>query len=152
MSSCDLLLILFRLFLWLLRVNPAVPDHFLCLQLLIVYLSSKFRGFQFVLGAHFLSRLATIDVTQTALMNILGFYSRKSVLGRKLNFIWLHWWKQFLAPRKKTCFSVPGRVIPKTLKMALDTPLLSTLQYKVRIKDKVEQFRGRSSTLPYTFV
>ena len=32
--------------------------------------------------------------------------------------------------------SIPGRVIPKTLKMALDTSLLNTQQYKVRIKVK----------------
>ena len=43
--------------------------------------------------------------------------------------------------------SIPGRVIPKTLKMVLDTSLLNTLQYKVRIKGKVEQSRERSSTL-----
>ena len=33
--------------------------------------------------------------------------------------------------------SIPGHVIPKTLKMVLDTPLLSTQQYKVGIKGKV---------------
>ena len=44
--------------------------------------------------------------------------------------------------------SIPGGVIPKTLKMVLDTPLLKTQQYKVRIKSKVEQSRERSSTLP----
>ena len=33
--------------------------------------------------------------------------------------------------------SIPGRVIPKTLKMVLDTSLLNTLQYKVRMKGKV---------------
>ena len=48
--------------------------------------------------------------------------------------------------------SIPGRVIPKTLKMLLDTSLLNTQQYKVRIKGKVEQLRERSSTLPYTLV
>ena len=48
--------------------------------------------------------------------------------------------------------SIPGRVIPKTLKMVLDTSLLNILQYKVRIKGKVEQSRERSSTLPYTSV
>ena len=48
--------------------------------------------------------------------------------------------------------SIPGRIIPKTLKMALDTNLLNTLQYKVCIKGKVEQFRERSSTLPYTLM
>ena len=44
--------------------------------------------------------------------------------------------------------SIPGRVIPKTLKMVLDTSLLNTRQYKVRIKGKEEQFWERSSTLP----
>ena len=34
--------------------------------------------------------------------------------------------------------SIPGRVIPMTLKMVLDTSLLNTQQYKVRIKGKVE--------------
>ena len=37
--------------------------------------------------------------------------------------------------------SIPGRVIPKTFKMVLDTSLLCTKQYKVRIKGKVVQFR-----------
>ena len=45
---------------------------------------------------------------------------------------------------------IPGRVMPKTLKMVLDTSLLNTLQYKVRIKGKVEQSKERSSALPYT--
>ena len=48
--------------------------------------------------------------------------------------------------------SIPGRVIPKTLKMILDTSLLNTQQYKVRIKGKVEQSRERSSALSYTSV
>ena len=41
--------------------------------------------------------------------------------------------------------SIPGHVIPKTLKMVLDASLLSTQQYKVFIKGKVEQS-------PYTSV
>ena len=48
--------------------------------------------------------------------------------------------------------SIPGRVISKTLKMVLDTSLLNTQQYKVRIKGKEEQSRERSSILPYTSV
>ena len=48
--------------------------------------------------------------------------------------------------------SISGRVIPKTLKMALDTSLLNTHQYKVRIKGKVEQSGEWCSTLPYTSV
>ena len=42
--------------------------------------------------------------------------------------------------------SISGRVIPKTLKMVLDTSLLNTQQYKIRIKGKVEQSREKSST------
>ena len=48
--------------------------------------------------------------------------------------------------------SIPGRVIPKSLKMVLDISLLNTQQYKVHIKDKVEQSSERSSALPYTTV
>ena len=48
--------------------------------------------------------------------------------------------------------SIPGRVIPKTLKMILDTSLLNHQQYKVCVKGKVEQSRERSSSLPYTSV
>ena len=46
--------------------------------------------------------------------------------------------------------SIPGRVIPKTLKMVLETSLLNTQHYKVRINGKVEQSMERSSALPYT--
>ena len=48
--------------------------------------------------------------------------------------------------------SIPGRVIPKTLKMVLGTSLLNTQQYKVRVKGKVEQSWERSSALPYISV
>ena len=44
--------------------------------------------------------------------------------------------------------SIPGRVIPKTLKMVLDTSLLNTQQYKVLIKGKVEPSKEMSSSLP----
>ena len=37
--------------------------------------------------------------------------------------------------------SIPGRVIPKTRKIVLDTALLNIQQYKVRIKGKKEQSR-----------
>ena len=47
---------------------------------------------------------------------------------------------------------IQGQVIPKTLKMVLDTSLLNTQHYKVYIKGKVEQSRERSSALPYTLV
>ena len=48
--------------------------------------------------------------------------------------------------------SIPGRVIPKTLKMVLDTSLLNTQHDKVRIEGKVEQSMEGSSALPYTLV
>ena len=48
--------------------------------------------------------------------------------------------------------SIPGRTIPNTLKMVLDTSMLNTQQYKVFIKGKVEQSREKSNTLPYTLV
>ena len=48
--------------------------------------------------------------------------------------------------------SILGLVLPKTLKMVLDTSFFNTLQYKARIRGKVEQSRERSSALPYTSV
>ena len=48
--------------------------------------------------------------------------------------------------------SIPGRVVPKTQKMVLDTSLLSSQYDKVRIKGKVEQSREWNSALPYTSV
>ena len=45
--------------------------------------------------------------------------------------------------------SIPGRVIPKTLKMVLDASLLNTQHYKVRIKGEVEKSWERNSILPY---
>ena len=48
--------------------------------------------------------------------------------------------------------SIPGRVIPKTLKMVLDTSLLNSQHYNVRIKGKVDQSKERNSALPYTSV
>ena len=48
--------------------------------------------------------------------------------------------------------SITGQVIPKILKMVLDTSLLNSQHYKVRIKSKMEQSRGSSSALPYTLV
>ena len=48
--------------------------------------------------------------------------------------------------------SIPGRVILETQKMVLDAALLSTQNYKVMIKGKVEQTKEWSSVLPYTLV
>ena len=46
--------------------------------------------------------------------------------------------------------SIPGRVIPKTLKMVLDNSLFNTQQYKIRFKGKMKPSRERSRTFPYT--
>ena len=43
--------------------------------------------------------------------------------------------------------SVPGRVIPKTLKMVLDTSLLNNQQYKVRIESKSGAIQGKGVML-----
>ena len=48
--------------------------------------------------------------------------------------------------------SIPGYVIPKTLKLVFDTSLLNTQQNKVRIKGKVEQSSEKGSALPYISV
>ena len=48
--------------------------------------------------------------------------------------------------------SILGRVIPKILKMGLDTSLITTQQDKARIKGKMEPSRESNSTLPYTSV
>ena len=47
---------------------------------------------------------------------------------------------------------IPGREIPKTQMMVLDSFLPNTQHYKVQIKGEVEQFRERSCALPYTLV
>ena len=42
--------------------------------------------------------------------------------------------------------SIPGHVIPKTLKIVLDTSLLNTQQYKEHIKSKMEKGEAPSPT------
>ena len=60
----------------------------------------------------------------------------------------------YTAPLLLKCHAIGlmGRVIPKTQKMLLDATLLNAQHYKARIKGKVEQFRERSSALPYISV
>ena len=48
--------------------------------------------------------------------------------------------------------SIPGGVIPKTKKMALDPAVLNIQPYKVRVMGKVEQSGEWSSAFPYTSV
>ena len=47
--------------------------------------------------------------------------------------------------------SIPGRVIPKTQRMVLDTSLPITHHYLVRIKGKVKQSWERSNAFLYTY-
>ena len=63
--------------------------------------------------------------------SINGFHLEVELLGLALGRV--------LANGSGDLGSILGRVIPKTLKMVLDTSLLNTQQYKVRIKGKVEQ-------------
>ncbi len=48
--------------------------------------------------------------------------------------------------------SIPGRVIPKTFKMVLDTSLLNTQQYKVRNKGKVPHAHTHTHTHTHTHI
>ena len=48
--------------------------------------------------------------------------------------------------------SISGRIIPKCQKMEVDSALLNSQHYKVRIKGKVEQSRKLSSALLYISV
>ena len=48
--------------------------------------------------------------------------------------------------------SVPGRAMPKTQKMILDTALLNIQHHKVRIKGKVKQSREWNNSLPNILV
>ena len=74
-------------------------------------------------------------------------YVAQGLVNGVLNETWTHF-----ANGPGDLGSIPGRVIPKTLKMELDTTLLDTQHYKVRFKGKVEQSREWSSALPYTLV
>ena len=60
---------------------------------------------------------------------------------------WCWWVGRVFANGLWDLGSILGRVILKTLKMVLDTSLLNTQQYKVHIKDKVEQSRERNRAL-----
>ena len=76
------------------------------------------------------------------------FYLKK----KKLCYIFIGLVGRVFANGPGDLGSIPGCVIPKTLKMVLDASLLNTQQYKVHMKGKVEQPMERSSALPYTLV
>ena len=44
--------------------------------------------------------------------------------------------------------SLPLRIIPQEEKIIIDTSLLNSQHYKVRIKRKMKQFKERSYSLP----
>ena len=81
----------------------------------------------------------------------LRFYGISTMIGYLIH-IWFGPAVRVFANGPGDLGSIPGRVIPKTLKMELDTTLLNTQHYKVRFKGKVEQSREWSSALPYTLV
>ena len=54
------------------------------------------------------------------------------------------------APRNRG--SIPGRVLPNTQKIVLDTSLLNMQHYKVRIKGKAQQSREKGSTVSHAEV
>ena len=80
------------------------------------------------------------------------------LLGCSKHFFIFYYWAIGLMSRVFTNGpgdrgSIPGRVILKTKKkMVLDTTLLNTQNYKVKIKGKVEQYNEWSSILPYILV
>ena len=78
--------------------------------------------------------------------------SSNNVFGLGRSFMNISLVGRVFANRPRDRGSIPGQVIPKTFKMVLDSALLNTQQYKVRIKGKLEQSKGRSSVLPYTSV
>ena len=66
-----------------------------------------------------------------------------------LEMIWLfHLCPRVFANGLRDLGSIPGCIIPNTLKVVLDTSLFNTWQYKVCIEGKVEQSRERGSALP----
>ena len=70
-----------------------------------------------------------------------------------LKYSWYKTWLIGLVSRELTncqgdLGSIQAWVIPKTLKIVLDTSLLNTQQYKVCINGKAEQSREKSSALP----
>ena len=88
-------------------------------------------------------------------------WSWKDTLLMKLNNVYVpvHYSNQLIGPVGIVFTNgpwdlglIPGLVIPKTLKLVLDTSLLNTQRYKGHIMGKVEQSRERSSTLLYTLV
>ena len=78
-------------------------------------------------------------------------FNQIEIITRQHIIITGHWYNG-LSVRQwpgRPGFLFPGRVIPKTQKMVLDSSLLNTRHYKVRINGKMEQFRERSSALPF---
>ena len=75
------------------------------------------------------------------------FFININLAGYIPEYLWPIWKKtrliglvgRMFANGQGDLASIPGRVIPMTLKMVLDTSLLNTQHYKVRIKGKVEQ-------------
>ena len=64
--------------------------------------------------------------------------------------VWEAWVQSQVASYQRLKNLLDTPLHTKNFKIVLDTPLLNTQKYKVRIKGKVEQSRERSGALPYT--
>ena len=81
------------------------------------------------------------------LLNVLGILKLDK---NWIFFYWNHFFEDFIiANGQGDQGLIPGWVIAKTQKWYLMLPYLIKQYYKVKIKDKVEQPRELSSTLPY---
>ena len=104
----------------------------------------------------FYFRLCQFGIQSSLLLNLILSQQRKKLPNEdnclSLQFLLIRLVGRIFANGPGDLGSIPCRVIPKTLKRVLDTSLLNTQQYKVRIEGKVEQSWERSSALPYTLV
>ena len=171
LSSCILHLLLSRIFFYhfvkscfivLLDSNLVSFESCFFRQYLLIYLSKFYVQtcllFCFNLSVPvcpsgiFLSFAFFVVVSLYVLQDyfaiqVLYFCSGSLVKYRRNHGLVSLWYKftRFLG-------SIPCCVIPKALKMVLDTSKLNPLQYKVCIRGKVEQSRERSSLHPYSSV
>ena len=93
-------------------------------------------------------------VDSFVLKSVLGRILKISILGAMSADMRMTWLESFntrcyWSSGSRDLGSIPCCVMPKTLKMVLDTFLLNTQQYKVCIKGKVEQSSERSCAIPY---
>ena len=84
-----------------------------------------------------ISLRSTLPKCLYPLHHVSSWTIQSEFLGHQPNVFWV----EYSPMVWETLGSVSGRIIPKTLKIVLDTALLNTQQYKVHIKGKVEKSR-----------